>query len=174
MPGLFSKRVRIPLTRRIGAQTQHRRFREGPFEVGVAKLRARSAVALPSRFLGTFDYTAIGDNILDPREAVDVMDFIEEHQGEDLPDPRDRAQAVEGVGIVLLGARDDGEFQVGEELIVVVIRPKSTSMLFCTAGSANRSATPRGCLVRDLLPDVGPVVLTIGMLDMGQIQHVCA
>jgi hypothetical protein len=54
----------------IVVEEQHRRFREGPLEIGIADLRARGAIALACRFLGTLDQTAVGDEILHPEETM--------------------------------------------------------------------------------------------------------
>ena len=59
-----------------GAQEQHGRFRKGPFEIGMPDRGAGRAVALASRFPGTLDYAAGGDEILHAGEALNVMDFI--------------------------------------------------------------------------------------------------
>jgi hypothetical protein len=67
----------ILLARGIGAQQQHRRFREGPFERGIAPLRAGGAIALSRRCLRTLDEAAVGHNILAPGEALEVMDFLQ-------------------------------------------------------------------------------------------------
>jgi hypothetical protein len=38
---------------------------------------------------GAFNQTAIGDKVLDPREAMDVMDFVKEDQSENLTNTGD-------------------------------------------------------------------------------------
>src|SRR5262245_62041809 len=93
----------------IGTKKKHSRFREGPREMGVADLRARGPVALPSRLLRALDEAAIREEILDPWEAGDIMDFIEQHQAQDLADPGDRTQEVQGLGMMLLGRLEDGQ-----------------------------------------------------------------
>jgi hypothetical protein len=40
------------------------------------------------------------------------MDFVEQHEAEDLADPRDRLQQIQGVGVMVLGRFDDGKFDV--------------------------------------------------------------
>ena len=64
----------------IVPQKEDRRFRKGPCELGIADLFAGSAVAFPSRFLGALDEAAGGHKILHPREALDSVDFVEQHQ----------------------------------------------------------------------------------------------
>ena len=76
---------------RIRPEEQHRRFGEGPRERRMADLRAGGALPLPRRFLGTLDQAAVGRKILHTGEARDVMDFIQQHQAQNLTDPRDGA-----------------------------------------------------------------------------------
>jgi hypothetical protein len=52
------------------------------------------------------------------------MDLVEDDQGEDLPDARYRAQAIESVGIVLLAG---GVLDVGEEFGPLVHEVHPTS-----------------------------------------------
>src|SRR6266852_4932779 len=80
----------IFLARRIVSQKEHRRFREGPLEVRMADLRAGGSRAFARGFLRTFDESAIGHEILDPREAGNVMNLVEQHQTQNLADARDR------------------------------------------------------------------------------------
>src|SRR5262245_33454354 len=60
---------------------------EGPLEVRMAELRSRGAVALTRGFLGTLDQATVGDKILHAGKALDVVDFIQENQTQDLPKP---------------------------------------------------------------------------------------
>src|SRR6266545_5504191 len=85
------------------------------------------------------------------------MDFVEEHEAEDLTDAGDRLQQIEGIGVMVLGRFDDGEFDIAQQRIVVGDERKvHFSMLFCTAGSAKRSATPsRLALEAIFLPMAG-------------------
>jgi hypothetical protein len=89
LPVFFLEAGQILLARRIVAEKQDRRFGKGPREMGVTDLRASGALPLPSRFLGTFDQTAIGHEILDPWEAGDVMYLIQQHETQDLANTRD-------------------------------------------------------------------------------------
>jgi hypothetical protein len=68
----------------IVAQEQNGDLGKGPLEVAVANFFARRAQSLASGFLGTLDQTPIGDNILHPGEAGNVVDFVEQHEAEDL------------------------------------------------------------------------------------------
>ena len=93
----FLQAGQILLARRIVAEEQHRRFGEGPLEIRIADLRAGGAVALPRRFLGALDQAAVGHEILDPREAGDIMHLVEQHQAQNLADAGDGLEQVQGV-----------------------------------------------------------------------------
>ena len=71
--------------------------------MGVADFIARSAPAFAGGFLGTFDQTAIGDEVLDPWEAGNVVDFVEQHEAKDFANTGHGLEQIEGSGIVLLG-----------------------------------------------------------------------
>jgi hypothetical protein len=103
------------------------------------------------------------------------MDFIEQHQGSDLPHPRDGAQAVEGVGIVRLGALDDGAFQVSEQLIIVGHQGHVDREALSHGGvsTALGDAIAVG-LIGELLPDLGSVLLTGRLLDLSSERRPCA
>jgi hypothetical protein len=60
-----------------------------------------------------------GDKVLDCREAVDVVDLIENDQGQDLADARHRAQPHQGFAIMLFGGTNDMKFHRGQELSVM-------------------------------------------------------
>ena len=102
-PMFFLQARQILLAGGIGAEKQDRRFGKGPLEIRIPDLRAGRAVVLARRFFGTLDETAVGGEILYPGEALDVMDFIEQHEAEDFANARDGLQQVEGMGIMLLG-----------------------------------------------------------------------
>jgi hypothetical protein len=47
------------------------------------------------------------------------VDLIEDHQGEDLADPRHRAETIQRVVIVILGGAQDEVLEIPEHLVVV-------------------------------------------------------
>ena len=144
------------LCHRMVSEEQDGGFSKGPLEVSVADLRARRAVAFASGFLGTFDQTARGDDILSPGEALEIMDFIEPHKAEHLADTRDGLQQIHGVGIMVLGGVDDGEFDIPKSLLVVGDERQIDFDTLLTAGLAKRSATPsRLALSAIFLPMAG-------------------
>ena len=161
---------------RVTPQEKNRGFREGPFEVGVADLLAGGSQALSSGFLGAFDKPAVGDEILDTREAFDVVNLVENDECQNFPDTRNRAESMECLRVVLFCGTDNIEFQVGEQGVVV---PEHFEIDFDSLFDAGvrkpiGDACPVG-LVGDLLSDFREVVLTVGVLyvnkQFGSLVH---
>ena len=74
------------LTDGIAPQKQHGGFGEGPLEVDIAHLATGRLRRLSCRFVDSLTQAAVGDEILDPREALDVVDLVEQGQRENLAD----------------------------------------------------------------------------------------
>src|SRR5712692_1866398 len=89
LPVFFLSTGQILLARRMVTEEQDRRFGEGPREVRSADLRAGGAITLAGRLLSALDPAARGHESLPPREAGNVMPFIQEHETEDLANARD-------------------------------------------------------------------------------------
>ena len=104
----------------IPAQAEDGGLGERPLQMGVADLRTCVPVVLAVGLLGAFHQPAVGHELLHPREAVDIVDLVEEHQGQDLADPRHRAQPVIGVDVMHLGGLSQVQLQLPEQPIVVV------------------------------------------------------
>jgi hypothetical protein len=84
--------------------------------MNVADLFAGEPIVFPSRLATALDETTVGDKLLYTREASDVMDLVENSQGQDLADAGDRAEQI--------------------------VRARSAAILVWTAGSEKRWATP--------------------------------
>jgi hypothetical protein len=102
----------------IVAQEQYGGFGERPLEVGMAKLLTGAAVALAGRRFGAVDEPAIGDARLHAREPLAIMDFIQQHEGQALAAPRNRAQALDGLRIMRVGRLDEIQLSVGAQAII--------------------------------------------------------
>jgi hypothetical protein len=107
------------LTLGIFPEEEDRGLREGPREVGIPNLRASCPLALARRFLRTLDQAAIGDEILDAGEPLDIMDFIEKDETENFAEPGHGLEQIQGIGVVLLGGFDDVSRQIVEQRIIV-------------------------------------------------------
>lgn len=81
--------VMIVLSELIVSEKQTCCFREGPLEMGIADFAVLGAELFSCGLSGAFDQTAIGDELLDPRETMNVMDFVKEDQSENLTDTGD-------------------------------------------------------------------------------------
>ena len=79
---------------------------------------ARGAGTFSRRFLGARDETAIGGKRLHPRETVDLMDVVEQHEAEDLANAGHRLQQIPGMCVMVLGRFHDGAFDVAQQRIV--------------------------------------------------------
>ena len=88
--------------------------------MGVADFGAGGARAFSSGFPGPLDEATVGGKILHPREALNIMDFVEQHEAEDLADTRDRLQQIQGVGVMVLGRFDEAEFDIAQQIIIGV------------------------------------------------------
>src|SRR5262249_18102985 len=157
------------LSFRVVAQKQDRGFRESPLEVNVANLFAGESIVLPGGLTAALHQTAIGDKLLNPREATDVMNLVKNRQGQDLTDARNRTQQVEGVVILLFGLAGDEEFELVEQAVIEVDQRqvRRDAGLNGRIGEALGHPATIGS-VSDLLADLRQVVLTVGVLDMNQ------
>jgi hypothetical protein len=71
--------------------------------MGIADFGAGAARVFAVRFLGALDQTTVGGKLLYPREAVDVVDFVEQHETENLADAWYGLQQIQGVGVMMFG-----------------------------------------------------------------------
>lgn len=71
---------------RIIPEEQHGRFGKGPLEVSVADFFARGALAFARGFPGALAQAAVRDELLHAGEPGDLVDFVEEHEAEELAD----------------------------------------------------------------------------------------
>jgi len=169
LPVFFLSAGQILLARRMVAAEQDRRVGTGPLELRVADLRAGGARTLPGRCLGACDQAARGHEILDPWEAGEVMQLIQQHETKDLADTRNCLEHVQGVGIMLRGRLHNGQLQVPQQLVLIVEEGEVHRDAFVDGGIGTPLRDPRPSgLVRALCADLGHVVLAVGVLDLRQ------
>src|SRR5205823_6469421 len=121
------------------------------------------------RFLLRFHQTAIGDEILNPRKPGDVVNLIEKNQSQDLADAGHGIEQTKYVRVVKLRMVHDLQFDLIQQAVVEIDAPKIEG----DAGSDADSGEALGnsctiALVRDLLADLGKVVLTVRVLNVRQ------
>jgi hypothetical protein len=134
--------------------------------MGVADLRPRVPIVLAIGLFRAFHQPTVRHEVLHPREAVDVMDLVEEHQRQDLADPRHRAQPIEGVYIVHLGGFAQVQLELTEESIVLVDQGQVRLDALTDLGVAKPLGQPPAVAVVRDLAEGGQEVLTGGVLDM--------
>ena len=74
---------------------------------------------LTGRFLGALDEPGVRGEVLDCGEPADVVNLVEDGEGEDLADAGNTPEQMEAVGIVLLRGSDEIELEVVDDLVVV-------------------------------------------------------
>jgi hypothetical protein len=166
---LFRQASEQLLARRMIPQEQHGGFGEGPREIGLADRRAGDPVACAGRFLGTRAHAAIRDNVLHAREPLQVMALGAQDHTQDVPDAGYGAQEVQGSRTVLLGSGHEGSRQLAAALVVGAKQGEVHCDALLHGGIGNPLGhAVTGGLIGNLFPDLGQVVLTVGVLDVGQ------
>jgi hypothetical protein len=157
----------IVLARRLVPQTQDSGVRDGPRAIGMADLRACGPIACAGGCLGTCDASALGHEILDPREAAEVMHRIEQDHTQHLAEAGNGLSAITGLRLVLLGRLDNGQRDIAEPLIIVVHQSEvdCDTLLHGGIRAPFRHPVPVR-LVGQRLPELGQVVLAVGLLDV--------
>lgn len=145
------------------------RVGERPLERRMADVGACGARALPSRFLGALAQAAIGGEILHPREAVDLMDFVQPHEAKDLADAGHGVQPIQGMGVMVFGSFEDGEFAIAQQLIVIGDERQIhfDALWHRWIGEALGDPVSVG-FVGNVLADGREGIRAVGLVDMGQ------
>jgi hypothetical protein len=130
------------LSRFVVAQAQRGGFRKGPLEGRVPDCLARGAPAFATRFLAAFDQAARRSEVLHAGTAADVMHVIQPHEAENLATAGHGLQQVQGMGIMLLGSLDDGEFKIATPLVVIADEGKSDGNIFLYCGVGKACSDP--------------------------------
>ncbi len=117
--------------------------------------------------MSTLHQPCIGDEVTDPWEAVDVVDLVEDHQGEDFTHAWDTSKKVYGHGIMFRNLCDDLSFD-SEDLLVNGVHEcgirfdTDTNHRVCEAICYTYTI---GLAVYTLF-ERGQVVLSVGVLDV--------
>ena len=121
------------------------------------------------RCRGALDQTTVRGKLLDPGEAVDVIDFVEPHETENLADAGYGLQQLAGVGVRLFGGFDDGEFHVTKPIIIVTdaCQIDFKTFLHRWIGKALSNPITVG-FIGNLLTNDRQVLLAVGMWHVGQ------
>jgi hypothetical protein len=133
---------KVVLPRFVLAQEQRGGFREDPLELGGADLFAREPVAFAGGLFGTLHQAAVGEEVLHAGEALRV---------------------------VALGRTGDRELHLAQQFVVVVDEGhiQFNGLAYARLREMILDAFPIR-LVRQLLADLREVILTVGILNVGQ------
>ena len=117
--------------------------------------------------MSTLHQPCVGDEVTDLWEAVDVVDFVEDHQGEDFPDAGNSAKQVNGYGIMFGNLCIDLSFD-SEDLLVKGVHECAVHLDSGTNHGVGESVFYTGAIGAAVyaLFEGGQVVLSIGVLDV--------
>ena len=110
---LSGKPLEILFPGLVTLEEQDRCLGESPLEMSVTDLFTTGSVFFAVGFLDALDQTAVGDKVLDLREAADGFDLVEEDQGEDSADPGNGLKQGIGSEVVFFGTSNDIPFELG-------------------------------------------------------------
>ena len=135
----------------------------------------RGARAFPRRCFGPLDETTRRGKIRHPWEALDSMHVVEQHEAEDRPDAGHRVEQIQGLGVLVLGGCADGAFDVTPQRIVGGDERKIDCNTFLDRwiGTALGDPVTVG-FGGALCANGGPVLLAVGMVDVGEECAACA
>ncbi len=166
---LFLQAGPVLLAHGLGPQKQARGFRDGPWESGMAQLGARGAIPLARRVLRTLHQPARRGAILAPGAASKLMHRIPQAATRNRAAPRHGVAPVAGVRVGRLCRFAARRFQgVAPAIIVVQQRQVDGETLRHRRLGPPRGAAVAGGCGGDCLPQLGPVGLAGGLLDLGQ------
>jgi hypothetical protein len=86
--------------------------------MNVTHLGAGGLLGLAGRLVSAFDQAGVGEEILNPREARDVIDLIQQRQREDVTNARDGSQQIEFGLVVLPDLVQQEQLEIPERLVV--------------------------------------------------------
>jgi len=166
---LTGKPLEILFPGLVTLEEKDRCLGESPLEMSVTDLFTTGSVFFAVGFLDALDQTAVGDKVLDLREAADGFDLVEEDQGEDSADPGNGLKQGIGSEVVFFGTSNDIPFELGQDGVIgfndfqinshVLLNGRIIEALgdaFSVLGFGNASQGIR------------KVILASGVLDMGK------
>src|SRR5262249_52027100 len=137
------------------AQKQTRGLCEGPTQMRVADLLAGRALLLAARLVFAADQPRIAEEVAHVGEAADVVDFIKQHQRQDLAGTADRLQSEISLRVIDLGGARQVQLHVAEQFVVVVdetpsgaYNPKAARSSASTRVSGRGPGAPKTALGR--------------------------
>ncbi len=153
----------------VPSQEEDNSFGEGPLEVDVADLSAGASLLLPGRFLGGFYEPAVGSEILNFGESLNVVDFVEDGKAEDAPYARNGSYSEVGIGVMLFGEGRYFLFEIRKDGVVEIEKVEVKLDTFLDA--LVRKELSDSLSLRfsaDVILHIRQVVLVRGVLDVSK------
>ena len=166
---LMGKPLEILFGRLIALEEKDRCLGEGPLEMSVTDLFATGSVFFAIGLFDALDQTAVGDEILDLREAFDGIDLVEEDQGEDSADPWNGLKQGIGSEVVFFGTGNDIPFELGQDVVIGFNDLQINSHAFLNGGVIEALGDAFSVLgFGNASQGIRKVILASGVLDMGK------
>ena len=105
---------------------------------------------------------------MDPGEAIDVIDFVEQHEAENLADAGYGVPQIPSVSVMMFGGFDDGEFHVTKQILIVTDACQIDFNTFLHGGVGQALGNPVTVgFLGNLLNNGRQVILAVGILHVG-------
>src|SRR4030042_487838 len=140
-----------------------------PTSSGYSRSLSFSRFAFARRLVSALHQPCVGDEVADSWKAVDVMDFVEDHQGEDFPDAGNSAKQVNGYRIMFGNLCIDLSFD-SEDLRVKGVQESGIHPDGATDHRVGESVFDTGAIRAAIyaLFERGQAILGIGVLEIGR------
>ncbi|KXJ04728.1 hypothetical protein AC249_AIPGENE5433, partial [Exaiptasia diaphana] len=166
---LFLQSVEKTLMLGLPFQEEHGGFGESPFEVSVSHLAPARRLSFAVGLTSAGDEPGVGKEVSDLRKPFDVLNFVKEGQGQNLSDAGNGAQQVKGRGVVGANAILQVELHLMDRLIQSLEQGQVRGHGHLDLGVVSEVFEQRvPVAVPGDSPEVGQVVLGIGVLKMSQ------
>lgn len=166
---LLGKSIEVFLRGLVALDEEHRGFAERPLEVSIADLLAAGPVVFPVGFFSTLDQASIGAKVLDGFESLDILDFVEHHQGKDSAYAWNGLEQVVGEGIVSICSPYDLALQRDEDPVIGIDHLQVDFHVLLNAGVVESIHDPLPVFGLGNAPErVREIVLASGVLDMAE------
>jgi len=157
----------IELSPFISPEKQTGSLTEGPFQMDISDLVVWAPLTLAPRLMSAFHQPCVGDEVANRGKTVDVVDLVEDHQGQGFPYTGNTAKQMNGHRIVFRNLGVDLSFD-REDLLMKGIHQCPIhlhSSAHHRVVEAPAYAGTIGSAVNPFL-EVGEIVLGVGVLDV--------
>jgi len=103
----------------IVPQEENGGFGESPLQVNVPDLGSAGSESFPRRALLAFHQSSVGGEVLDPFEALDLVNLVEHGHGENLSDSGNGTKPEEVLRVMDFGFLGEEKLEVLDEKVVV-------------------------------------------------------